>query len=116
MSSNIQQRVLEVLLKDMYGTYSAMADEFDVTKQNVNAWVKAGGLPMRYASFLSRKFGIPYYLFNYYDYVLVLGLPATEYMAAIRKHTSPLSQKYILDAPLPDNKKIYKENDKKWTR
>lgn len=116
MSSTIQQRILEVLLKDMYGTYSAMADEFDVTKQNVNSWIKAQGLPMRYASYLSRKFGIPYFLLNYHDYVLVLGLDAKEYLAAIKQHTSPLSQKYILEACLPDNKKIFKENDKKWTR
>ncbi len=114
MKTDIRKKIIEYLIRDIYVTYRMAATHFNVSEQYIASWIKTGIVPIRYASYISRKHGIPTYLLNYNDYILLSPLDEKEYVNSIKQHLGQHACKEVLELPLPNRKAIYKENDKRW--
>jgi hypothetical protein len=110
-----ESRVLYLLMKKEYKTYTVMAEYMRCTRQYVNLLVTQG-VPPKYASYIGRKHGIHPGLFNYAEYCLMADpKEMLEYPELLRQESKNFDKKdreYILKGSYKNKADVLKENDK----
>lgn len=101
-----ESRVLYLIIKKKYGTMTALAKSWKVSRQFIDQCLKLGP-PLKYVGFLHRKFGIASALLDYKTAVILGETSSYETLLNKADFFSGRDKKYVLQGSFIRNCKIF---------